>query len=67
MITKRIEQEIERSDVVKYIIDRGLTGEEFDSTVATSVLVGSGDSTVVAVAVAVAIYLLRFEDPGYYV
>ena len=53
-ITKRIKQKTERSDIMTHVLNnnhqQGLTREELDSTVATLVLAGSGETTAVALA-----------------
>ena len=54
MITKRLEQKTERSDIMKHVLNNdlkhGMTRDEIDSTMATMVLAGSGDTTAVAIA-----------------
>ena len=54
MITQRMEQKTERADIMKHVLDnnhkQGMTRDEIDSTMATLVLAGSGDTTAVAIA-----------------
>ncbi len=54
MITKRMEQKTERADIMKHVLNnnhkQGMTRDEIDSTMATVVLAGSGDTTAVAIA-----------------
>ena len=53
-ITKRMEQKINRSDIMEHVLKnnhkQGMTRDEIDSTMATLVLAGSGDTTAVAIA-----------------
>ena len=64
MITKRMEQKTERADIMKYVLNNDhkqeMTRDEIDSTIATLVLAGSGDTTAVAIA-ATTYFLLK--DP----
>ena len=54
MITKRMEQDTGRNDIMTHVLNnnhkQGMTRDEIDSTIATLVLAGSGDTTAVAIA-----------------
>ncbi|KAM0795506.1 cytochrome P450 [Usnea florida] len=54
MITKRLERDTERNDIMTHVLNnnhkQGMTRDEIDSTMATMVLAGSGDTTAVAIA-----------------
>lgn len=64
-VTKRIAQDLERPDFIKYILDNndksGMTRGEIDSTVAVLILAGSGETTAVVLTAAT---LFALKTPG---